>query len=304
MRKLSVGVLIMVLFLFTSCSSNTINDATSSSPVISGLENNETTETETNDSNNYIELPDANRTHKSAFNNNSLILPYGRLEYFLYNNYHRKSIDIHKAKFYELVNEIETSFFYDSHEQFLEFNPSFPLGSNLGTVIYFGISNDEYETTFSISAGSSNRVFIYINDETPVNYQSYITVNDKLVEKVKEISGWRQVDPDQINVQRLATIYFGVDDILNIKQGKAMEYEHYTLDTTEFALLLKQFCDEKKADGAEIRMVDTVIEIYLEDGTSCYCVVDLYTGLLALEQQLYKFDDEFEFIYTNMINAK
>lgn len=43
---------------------------------------------------------------------------------------------------------------------------------------------------------------------------------------------------------------------------------------------------------------------YLEDGTSCYCVVDLYTGLLALEQQLYRFDDEFEFIYTNMINAK
>ena len=27
-------------------------------------------------------------------------------------------------------------------------------------------------------------------------------------------------------------------------------------------------------------------------------------GLLALEQQLYRFDDEFEFIYTNMINAK
>ena len=83
-----------------------------------------------------------------------------------------------------------------------------------------------------------------------------------------------------------------------------MEYEHYTLDTTEFTLLLKQFCDEKKADGSEIRMMDTVIEIYLEDGTSCYCVVDLYTGLLALEQQLYRFDDEFEFIYTNMINAK
>jgi len=304
MRKLSVGVLIMVLFLFTSCSSNTINDETSSSPVISELENNETTETETNDSNNYIELPDANRTNEFHFNNNSLILPYGRLEYFRYHNYHHTSIDIHKTNFYEFVNEIETSFFYDSHSQFLESNPSFLCGSNLGTIIYFGISNDEHETAFSISAGSSNRVFIYIDDKTLGNYQCYITVNDKLAEKVKDISGWWQVDPDQINVQRLATIYFEVDEILNIKQGEAMEYEHYTLDTTEFTLLLKQFCDEKKADGSEIRMMDAVIEIYLEDGTSCYCVVDLYTGLLALEQQLYKFDDEFEFIYTNMINAK
>ena len=40
MRKLSVGVLIMVIFLFTSCNTNTINDETSSSPVISELENN------------------------------------------------------------------------------------------------------------------------------------------------------------------------------------------------------------------------------------------------------------------------
>ncbi|MBU5330862.1 hypothetical protein KQI61_01505 [Anaerocolumna aminovalerica] len=304
MRKLSVCVLIMLLFVLTSCNSNTINDDTSSTPVIPELENSEDIKDEKNDSNNDIELSGDNRTHLSTFNNNSLILPYGRLDSFSYSNYQQKTMDIPETKFYEFINEIETSFFYDSSSQLAEVNPSFSGGTNLGTIIYFTISNDEYETQVTISATSNNKIFISIDTGSSENYQTYVTINDKLLEKFKDISGWRQVDPNQIDIQKLATTYFEVDEILSIKQGETMEYEHYILDTTEFSLLLKQFSDEKKADGSEIMERDAIIEMYLEDGTICYCVVDLYTGLLALEQQLYQFDDDFKFIFTNIINTK
>ena len=304
MRKLIVCMLIMSLFLLTSCNSNTINDDTSSIPDVSEMENSESIQTEKKDSSSYIELSGANRTHEPVFNNDSLILPYGRLDYFSYSNYQQKTMEISKSKFYEVVNEIETSLFYDSVSQLVEINPSFSGGSNLGTILYFGISNDKYETKFTISADSNNKIFISIDNGNFENYQTYCIINDKLLEKVKDISGWRQIDPNQINVQKPAKAYFEVDEILSIKQGEAMEYEHYILDTTEFSLLLKQFCDEKKADGSEIMERDAIIEMYLEDGTICYCVVDLYTGLLALEQQLYQFDDEFKFIFTNIINAK
>lgn len=304
MRKLSVCVLIVLLFVLESCNSNTINDDISSTPIITSVENSENIKIEKNESNNDIELSGANRTNEFAFNNNSLILPCGRLDYFSYSNYQQKIMDIPKTKFYEFLNVIETSLFYDSNSQRVELNPSFSDGSNLGTIIYFAISNDEYETKFTISADSKNKIFISIDDGKPENYQHYSAINDKLLEKFKNITGWRQVDANQINVQKLATTYFEVDEILSIKQGEAVEYDRYILDTTEFSLLLKQFSDDKKTDGSEIMERDAIIEMYLKDGTACYCVVDLYTGLLALEQQLYQFDDEFKIIFTNIINAK
>lgn len=303
MRKLIVCILIMSLTLLTSCDFNIINDDTSSTPDVSEMENTESMQTEENDSS-YIELSGANRTHEPVFNNNSLIMPYGRLDYFSYSNYLQKTKDIPKSKFYEVVNEIETSVVYKSVSQLVELKPSFSGGSNLGTIIYFKISNDKYEMKFTISADSNNKIFISIDSGNFEKYQTYCIINDKLLVKVKEISGWRQIDPNQINVQESARAYFEVEEILSIKQGEAIEYEYYTLDTTEFSLLLKQFSDKNKADGSEIRERDAIIELYLNDGTICYCVVDLHTGLLALEQQLYQFDDEFKSTFTNIINVK
>lgn len=303
MRKLRVCIFIMLMIVLTSCKSNTINDDVNSTPIISGLENRENIKTEKNESNNNIELSGSNRTNEFAFNNNSLILPNGRLDYFSYSNYHQRIMDIPKTKFYEFLNEIETSLFYESKSELVELNPSLSDGTNLGTIIYFVISNDEYETKFTISADSKNIIYISTDDGNPENYQHYSAINDKLLEKFKDITSWRQIDANQINVQRLGTTYFEVDEMLSLKQSEAVEYKHYILDTTEFSLLLKQFSDEKKSYGSEIMERDAIIEMYLEDGTTCYCVVDLYTGLLALEQQLYQFDDEFKITFTNIINA-
>lgn len=304
MRKLVFCILTILLFALTSCHSKNITNNTVSTPEILGVENSKDIQDIKNNSSDYTELFGANRTHKTVFNHNSLILPYGELDYFSFSNYQQKTMDISKSNFYEVVNEIETSLFYDSVTELVELNPSFSGGSNLGTIIYFQISNDKYKIKFTISADSNNKIFISIDDGNSENYQTYCTINDKLLEKIKNISGWCQVDPNQINIQEPATIYLEVDEMWNINQDHKKKYEYYILDTTEFSLLLKQFCDEKKVDGSEIMERDAVIEIVLEDGTICYCVVDLYTGLLALEQQLYQYDDEFKSIFTNIINTK
>lgn len=304
MKKLIICMFIILLFSLTSCSANGKSNDIINELKTSEINNDENIQDVKNDSSKYIELSGANRTYQTIFINDRLILPKGELDYFSYSNYQYKTKNIPNSNFKEIVDGIEKSLFYDSVSQLVAVNPSFSGGSNLGTIIYFGISSDEYETKFTISADSNGKIFISIDTGNSEDYQTYCTTNNELLKRVKDISEWQQVNPDEINIQESATTYFEVDKVLNIEHDYKNEYEYYILDKAEVSVLLNQFSDEKKADGSEIMERDAVIKLFLEDGSICYCVVDLYTGLLALEQQLYEYDDDFKSIFTNIINTK